>query len=332
MATDQALMAPTVDGGAFPLFQAFELSPLELRKEEQVGDGGTSIVYRGRFREQVVAIKEIEWNAQMTKTEAKDLKAFEREMAILPKLMHENLVRFVGVVSFEMPFRIVSEFCYGGDCFDLLHMLYRELHWQQQVKILRDTSLGMHYLHSNKPQIIHRDLKSLNLLLANPITSTQDEVVVKISDFGLSRMRDTDTTAGTPVWGKMTRKVGSDHWMAPEVFSGTRYDEKVDMYSFSMIIYELVAREIPFEDEAAADIGQLTLKGLRPDLAAVHPDCPAGLQQLMVDCWQAIPRNRPGFDDIVKRIQQINVPDRIIGVPMGNAETPRHSRRMPQSK
>merc|ERR1719223_1913625 len=100
----------------------------------------------------------------------------------------------------------------------------------------------MEYLHNFSPQIIHRDLKSLNLLLRDEVKSNKDRPFVKVSDFGVARMKEEE-------WGQMTVGAGTQHWMAPEVFKGGDYDEKVDIYSFSMVLFEVICREVPFEDE-----------------------------------------------------------------------------------
>jgi len=112
-------------------------------------------------------------------------------------------------------FRIITEYCAGGCCFELLHNCdHIDLSWVQQHKMCTDVALAMDYLHKFNPQIIHRDLKSLNLLLAEPIVSSVDIPRVKVSDFGLSRMNDT----ADEDWGRMTKAAGTCHWMAPEVF------------------------------------------------------------------------------------------------------------------
>merc|ERR1719379_2672018 len=163
----------------------------------------------------------------------------------------------VGVSSIQRPFRIITEFCSGGCCFELLHNMEDiELSWRQKTKMCRDVAQAMQYLHSFNPQIVHRDLKSLNLLLQTPVICEEDVPVVKVSDFGLSRMKDQ-----TDEWGKMTNAAGTCHWMAPEVFMGTSYDEKVDIYSYAMILFEIICREIPFEEEEPASVGRLVVNG-----------------------------------------------------------------------
>ena len=101
--------------------------------------------------------------------------AFDREVAIMPKVTHPNLVAFVGAASLQRPFRIITEFCAGGCCFELLHNCdHTELCWAQQLKMYQDVAGAMNYLHNFNPQIIHRDLKSLNLLLSRPVTNNAD--------------------------------------------------------------------------------------------------------------------------------------------------------------
>lgn len=263
---------------------------------EKVGSGITAVVYRGYLDDKEVAVKEIEWNkAEMG---ARQQLAFDREVAIMAKVNHENLVMFHGVVSISRPFRIITEFCGGGCCFELLHNEEDiDLVWAQQHKMCFDVASAIEYLHNFSPKIIHRDLKSLNLLLGRPVTCSTDKPVVKVSDFGLSRMQD--TTGNDGAWGKMTIAAGTCHWMAPEVFTQSDYDELVDVYSFAMIMFEIICREIPFEEEEPATVGRLIIKGERPDLEAVPPDCPPKLRDLMIQGWSQDPKKRPPFSTIV---------------------------------
>eukprot|EP00419_Tripos_fusus_P027722 CAMPEP_0172715982 /NCGR_PEP_ID=MMETSP1074-20121228/67856_1 /TAXON_ID=2916 /ORGANISM="Ceratium fusus, Strain PA161109" /LENGTH=293 /DNA_ID=CAMNT_0013540615 /DNA_START=47 /DNA_END=928 /DNA_ORIENTATION=+ len=284
-----------MSSGLRPSAPAWELNPDEISIEEKVGSGCTAEVFKGVFRGQIVAVKQIAWN-KLGQGE-KEQRAFDREVGIMPHLYHPNLVAFLGVTTLEMPLRIITEFCDGGCCFELLHnMEHIELEWFQQLKMIRDVTHAMSYLHSFDPQIIHRDLKSLNLLLLRPVRSSRDIPMVKVSDFGLARMKD---QAPNSDWGKMTIAAGTCHWMAPEVVLGSRYDEKVDVYSYSMILFEIVCREIPFEDEEPSNVATLVCQGHRPDLEAVPPDSPEWIRELMITCWAHDARKRPGFDQIL---------------------------------
>mmetsp|Transcript_8968 Transcript_8968/g.22969 ORF Transcript_8968/g.22969 Transcript_8968/m.22969 type:complete len:295 (-) Transcript_8968:128-1012(-) len=281
-----------------------ELDICRISMEEKIGSGVTASVYRGIMDGSIeVAVKEIDWNK--TKMNDSQQVAFDREVAIMAKVRHPNLVNFMGVVSVDMPFRIVTEFCGGGCCFELLHNDDDVvLEWAQQHKMCLDVAQAVEYLHSFNPKIIHRDLKSLNLLLARPVKSGKDMPWVKVSDFGLSRMQES-----VGEWGKMTVAAGTCHWMAPEVFTQSNYDERVDVYSYAMIMFEIICREIPFEDEEPANVGRLISKGQRPDLEAVPPDCPPEILQmkdLMIRGWAQDPNARPPFTTIVRELEPLS--------------------------
>lgn len=276
----------------------YELDLKRIRKGEKIGTGITADVYMGWMDGTIkVAVKEIDFNK--TAMGERQQLAFDREVAIMAKVQHPNLVLFHGVVSVSRPFRIITEFCGGGCCFEFLHNDDQvELAWAQQHKMCLDVARAIEYLHESL--IIHRDLKSLNLLLAKPITTFADAPFVKVSDFGLSRMQD---SAGGEAWGKMTNAAGTCHWMAPEVCSGTNYNEMVDVYSYSMIMFEVICREIPFEEEEPANVSNLILHGERPDLAAVPPDCPPVMRNLMIRGWAQEPSGRPSFKQIVPELE-----------------------------
>jgi len=292
---------PFGDLGVTQGLEQFELNLEYLQVLEKVGSGITADVFRGKYNGREVAVKQIEWSKGSMS--AKHQLAFDREIGIMPGLRHHNLVHFFGVVSLQRPLRIITEFCSGGTCFDLLHNSDEvDIAWMQQYKMSVDVASAMAYLHSFNPQIIHRDLKSLNLLLSTPVTGPNDIPLVKVSDFGLSRMKD--VTAGSE-GVKMTRAAGTGHWMAPECFIGDKYDEKVDIYSYAMVLFEIICREIPFEDEDSSRVGARAVQGDRPDLDAVSPQCPEGLSSLMIRCWAPRPSDRLSFAQICVMLEQI---------------------------
>lgn len=258
-----------------------------------VGTGGTAEVFKGTLDGQTAAIKQLFKHKKMNE---KDEISLNREVSVLAQITHPNLVKFFGVAFKDRPFRIITEFCEGGTAFDLIHNAPFRLKWPQRVKLCVDTAVGMNYLHSFTPQIIHRDLKSLNLLLENLVEKPSHVPVVKVADFGLSRMKD----PAQAKWGKMTCQVGTLHWMAPEVFAGHDYDESCDVYSYAMVMFEALCQEVPFEDTDPGLIGQLTSKGVRPNLERVPKDCPKQLKELMMVCWSQDSKKRPKFDKIVE--------------------------------
>lgn len=223
------------------------------------------------------------------------MKAFVQELLILKKTVHQHLVRMLGASCSENLMQIVMELCHGGACFDLIHNSNFVLSWFQAIKIALDVADAMRYLHAFDPQIIHRDLKSPNILLVEPVENRADVPWVKVADFGLGRMKEAEAA-----WGTMTMAVGTTHWMAPEVLTGSKYDEKVDLYSFAMILYELISHEIPFEDVEPSAVARHAIRGDRPCLQAVTSDCPEKFVALMTVCWDQDPGRRPSFGNVLR--------------------------------
>lgn len=278
--------------------EATEIDVKELQLAESVGTGGTAEVFRGSYKAHPVAIKQLFRHRKM---DDKEKISFDREVTVLAAITHPNLVKFFGVAFKDKPFRIVTEFCHGGTCFDLIHNSSFLLSWCQKMKICIDTACGMHYLHAFKPQIIHRDLKSLNLLLEKHVKSPKHIPTVKVSDFGLSRMKEPGLA-----WGKMTAQVGTLHWMAPEVFAGSNYDESCDVYSYAMVMYEAVCQEVPFEDIDPGLIGAKTVRGVRPNLCRAPKGFPGKLRELMCNCWAQDPAGRPCFLEALQALIEID--------------------------
>merc|ERR1712130_675889 len=146
------------------------------------------------------------------------------------------------------------------------------------------------------PQIIHRDLKSLNLLLAARVSTSIDVPLVKVADFGFARFMEADTE-----WEKMTQSVGTRHWQAPEISSGV-YDERVDVYSFAMVLFEIVCRQVPFHSVPPEMVPQIVAYGTRPDLSLVPLACPKELVNLMKVCWSPDASERPSFTKICETL------------------------------
>lgn len=275
--------------------ELLNIDPSDLVTHELVGSGITAEVFRGEWKSHIVAIKVILEKGPTISP--KQQLAFAREFKVLHQIHHPNLVKLHGVCFGQHPLKIVTEFCAGGAAFDLLHNQEDVvLCFQQKMKMCHDVALAMEYLHNFNPMIIHRDLKSLNLLLAEPITSPHEVPLAKVSDFGVAKMKD-DVS-----WENMTVQAGTKHWMAPEVWSGHRYDEKVDVYSYAMVFYEIICREIPFDEEEPGNVGKLTLSGQRPTLDAVPPEIPPQVVAIMTDAWAQLPQDRPSFTNIVPRV------------------------------
>lgn len=280
-----------------PSAEEVELADLEI--QELVGSGITADVYRGKWKSRVVAVKQLE-TTRRARSVKEDV-SFTRELAIMTRISacvdHQNLVKLYGVSLSKRPYRIITEFCEGGTCFELLHNRYDvKLTWCQRHRMCCDVVCGMEYLHDFNPEIIHRDLKSLNLLLARSINDSSEVPLVKVADFGFARVCEQGSQDL-----KMTKEVGTGHWMAPEVLTGY-YDRKVDIYSFAMVLFEIICREVPWEELSPGQVPSLAFRGERPDLKAVPADCPDELIDLMRACWSHDASDRPTFASIGKML------------------------------
>jgi sterile alpha motif and leucine zipper-containing kinase AZK len=125
---------------------------------------------------------------------------------------------------------MVTEYLSGGNLYEVLHEKKTRINPVMLVQMAWQTALGLNYLHLSNPQILHRDLKPMNLLL-------DSNANVKICDFGLSCVKEKRAV--------VTESVGSPFWMAPEVLMGKPYNEKADVYSFGVLLYEFLTGVIP---------------------------------------------------------------------------------------
>jgi serine/threonine protein kinase len=150
----------------------------------------------------------------------------------------------------------------------------------------------MNYLHTRSPQVVHRDLKSLNVLLDH-------NHCVKLCDFGMARLREHTYIATQHI-------SGSPSWMAPEVLRGDDFDDKSDVYAFGVIMWELMMRRIPWPDKNMAQlVGLVGFAGHRLEIPSPLPEgCPKGFVPLMQQCWAAAPE-RPPFKVIRVQLEAI---------------------------
>ena len=256
----------------------------KLRLGKRIGGGGSGLVYKGRWQHTDVAIKQL----HSVEFDPRAKVEFNREVSIMANLRHPNIVSLFGI-CFEPEFCIVMEFMNGGALYNLLHS-DEELNWQLRWRMALDIGQGLAYLHEEN--IIHRDLKSLNVLLDN-------EKRAKLTDFGLSKQK-TDT-AGTMTKGAM----GTARWMAPELLADdpqdAGYTKKSDVYSYGMILYELASRKVPFqEDENEMKVLRKITESRRPE---IPEDSPRFFDSLISRCWEQQAGYRPDMDEAVQVLE-----------------------------
>jgi len=289
--------------------EELEVARSDLIFEKLIGSGATAQVWRGTLRGTDVAVKQLS-DGFILPDGSEDETArdnFTREMEVMLKIRHPNLVLFMGATTASRPLCVITEFCRGGNLFELLHQhRHIVLSWPQRLKIAMDIAKAMMFLHTHKPPIIHRDLKSLNVLLADPLRSPYDTPQAKVSDFGMSTLKRLQGGGER----RMTGWAGTVSWMAPEVLAGMpHYDEKVDVYSFGVCLYELATRTPPFQEYEhlnPVSVGMMICNnGVRPNLGLIPPDMPPQLDFLMKSCWQHQPQLRPDFGQIIAILKRL---------------------------
>nr|UMO78191.1 Serine/threonine protein kinase [Pandoravirus belohorizontensis] len=253
----------------------------EIDLREHVGAGSCAMVYRGRWRGVDVAVKRF---ANQRVDERRRIE-FRAETAALAAVRHPYVVTFVGACVAPPDLCVVTEFVRRGSMRRVLDDASLRVTWPERMRMLRTAAVGVAYLHGTAG-IVHRDLKSSNLLVT-------DDYSVKVADFGFARIKEANAT--------MTR-CGTPCWTAPEIIRGARYSEKVDVYSFGVVMWEVVTRRRPFADRRFADVALAVLDGARPDIPA---SCPADLADLMTACWDADPDARPSMEEVVSRLDAI---------------------------
>ena len=164
-----------------------------------------------------------------------------------------------------------------------------------------DIALGMHFMHTLKTPLMHRDLKSLNILLYKEVKSQMDTPQCKITDFGLARNASSENEL-------LTGMAGTFHWMAPEILENQPYTFKADVYSFGIVMWEILAREPPFADYPPHKIiyNVINYKE-RPPLSKIAKECPEPLQYIMRACWDHDPTKRPPFEHVIQALLQLDI-------------------------
>ncbi|KAK3010145.1 hypothetical protein RJ639_011802 [Escallonia herrerae] len=283
-----------------PSLDDFDISSLQIIKNEdleelkELGSGTFGTVYHGKWRGTDVAIKRIKKSCFAGRSSEQERLTVEfwREAEILSKLHHPNVVAFYGVVQ-DGPggtLATVAEFMVDGSLRHVLLRKDRHLDYRKKLIIAMDAAFGMEYLHSKN--IVHFDLKCDNLLvnLKDP-----SRPICKVGDFGLSKIkRNTLVSGGVR---------GTLPWMAPELLNGSsnKVSEKVDVFSFGIVLWEILTCEEPYANmHYGAIIGGIVSNTLRPTIPS---QCDPEWRRLMEQCWAPKPAVRPSFTEITRRLR-----------------------------
>ncbi|KAM8860025.1 mitogen-activated protein kinase kinase kinase 21 [Spinachia spinachia] len=264
----------------------------ELVLEEIIGVGGFGKVYRGTWKDQEVAVKAARQDPDEDITATAG--GVKQEAKLFSMLQHPNIIKLEGVCLEEPNLCLVMEYARGGTLNRALtgrrippHIL---VNWAVQI------ARGMLYLHEEAVvPIIHRDLKSSNILLLETIEN--DDIgrkTLKITDFGLARE-----------WHKTTKMsaAGTYSWMAPEVIKSSLFSKGSDVWSYGVLLWELLTGEVPYRgiDGLAVAYGVAVNKLTLP----IPSTCPEPFAKLMEECWDQDPHVRPSFSSILEQLSAI---------------------------
>ncbi|KAM7500683.1 hypothetical protein LguiA_025097 [Lonicera macranthoides] len=250
--------------------------------------GAHSQLYHGIYMDEPVAVKIIrvpddDENGVLT---ARLERQFNREVTLLSRLHHQNVIKFVAACRKPPVFCIITEYLPEGSLRAYLHKLeQKSLPLQKLVTIALDIARGIEFIHSQG--VIHRDLKPENILI-------NQDFKLKIADFGIAcEEAYCDSLVDDP---------GTYRWMAPEMIKRKSYGRKVDVYCFGLILWEMVTGTIPYEDMSPVQAAFAVVnKNLRP---TIPRDCPPAMRALIEQCWSLQPEKRPEFWQVVKVLEQ----------------------------
>ena len=205
----------------------------------------------------------------------------------MESLRHTNIVMFLGACTKYPRLAIVLEYCKNKSLWFLLQSRRIKLDWEDRKRLALEIARGMNFLHSFPTPIIHRDLKSLNILI--------DECNrAKIGDFGWTRLKAEE----------MTGKIGTFQWMAPEVIQSNHYSEKADVFSYGIILWEIASREPPYRDITGAQVSRgVVERDLRPEIPRGTPE---PFARRMKWCWSRAPGDRPSFKKVIEELEFMN--------------------------
>uniref|UniRef100_A0A7N0UZQ8 non-specific serine/threonine protein kinase n=1 Tax=Kalanchoe fedtschenkoi TaxID=63787 RepID=A0A7N0UZQ8_KALFE len=275
-----------------------EISWDELHIKERVGAGSFGTVHRAEWHGSDVAVKVL----TIQDFQDDQLKEFLREVAIMKRVRHPNVVLFMGAVTKRPHLSIVTEYLPRGSLYRLIHRSSpgEIIDQRRRLRMALDVAKGVNYLHCLSPPIVHWDLKSPNLLVDKNWT-------VKVCDFGLSRFK-----ANTFISAKSV--AGTPEWMAPEFLRGEPSNEKSDVYSFGVILWELVTLQQPWNGLSPAQVvGAVAFQNRR---LVIPKNTSPVLASLMEACWASDPAQRPSISSIVESLKKLlKSPSQMIQMP-----------------
>jgi serine/threonine protein kinase len=278
------------------------ISVRDLEQQIIIGEGSFGRVYAGVWKALPVAIKVLKY--QLLTTDEKT--AFEKEVDLLWTCQKPGVVKFLGVCNDPGYCAMVFEQMHRS-LYQLLHESgtstpEEQITQPQRLQIARDIAEGMKNLHELR--VVHGDLKSANILLTKHLRA-------KITDFGLSRVREASKSKSTLAPGQSP---GTISWSAPEIFKGRKVSEASDMYSFGVILWELQAYMIPYDGwKLEAIMFQVLIESKNEP---IPESCPSEWRRLITNCWNREPDQRPGAKEAFELFKSLIPAQRFVWQPV----------------
>eukprot|EP00928_Gymnodinium_smaydae_P028033 TRINITY_DN21495_c0_g1_i1.p1 TRINITY_DN21495_c0_g1~~TRINITY_DN21495_c0_g1_i1.p1 ORF type:complete len:1748 (-),score=251.72 TRINITY_DN21495_c0_g1_i1:65-5308(-) len=291
----KATETPAQQHGSLRLERHEQIDFSMLQQGECLGSGGFGAVYRGTLNGREVAIKKL-YCEDAGQVSALQLEELEKEIAALRSLQHPRLVAFIGACLMPPNLCIITEFMPNGSLHHLLHKVKQPLILAQQAKLALHVCEGVVYLHVQRPPVVHRDLKSLNIVL-------DFELNAKLCDFGLTQEMEK-----THISLKEGGNGGSPRYMAPECYdSKGKITEKVDVWALGCIMIECFGGPLPYDD--CVNIQQIVAKVLiERQMPYVPHHLPTGVRGIVEDCFDFDAARRTSAQDALARLRQLRLP------------------------
>eukprot|EP00761_Pharyngomonas_kirbyi_P010323 gb/GECH01010343.1/.p1 GENE.gb/GECH01010343.1/~~gb/GECH01010343.1/.p1 ORF type:complete len:919 (+),score=111.87 gb/GECH01010343.1/:1-2757(+) len=295
------------------------LKPQQIKIEKRIGQGTFAFVYKSLLQPFNIPVAYKLLTCQNLKQDNDVLQEFDHEVDIMQRLQNRNVLSLLYIVSEPPHIGFVTEYCRFGS----LRRVIKNRHFlfKYRIKLLMDAAAGMDHLHSMRPSIMHRDLKPENILLFG---SDRNNLIAKISDFGLSKVKQHTMT--------ITGVAGTPFYIAPEVFKGEQIGNSSDVYSFAIIMWEVMTGQFMSEHFGESSFSQQLIKGRRPPIlipkhlrydyregnnnnynndtdnviSNINQDKALNIYiELMKECWDDQYTHRPSFLNILNRLKQI---------------------------
>lgn len=278
----------------------FEGKRIDLEREvvigKELGQGAYGTVHLGVYNKEQVAIKKLITDGK-SEEQARDIyNEFRKEVWIMSGLQHPCIVNLKGY-SLAPCLAMVMELVPHGDLYKYLNTLTtkgEKISWAMRLRIAWDIAKGMSFLHSTDPPLLHRDMKSPNVLMSS--LEPTAEAVAKVADFGLTG----HVYAGNMAAQKARdRDVANPVWLAPEIIREEPYATAADVYPYGIILWELFCQTHPFDEfkfEFMTELERAIKEGKRP---TIPEDCPEDYAQFVKVCWDSEPSSRPSFKAII---------------------------------